>query len=94
MLSVVSHIEVFANNGALPDWRAVEQIARRNPQVVGAAPYINAQALLTDGERCVACWCAASIRPPSRGSRRWRSQVRGAPLTALARRGIRHHSWR
>jgi lipoprotein-releasing system permease protein len=50
MLSVVSHVEVAALNGALPDWRAVEQAARRNPDVVGAAPYINAQALLTRGD--------------------------------------------
>ena len=33
MLSVVSHVEVFAINGALPDWRAVEQTVRRNPAV-------------------------------------------------------------
>ena len=37
MLSVVSHIEVFAVNGAIPDWRAVEQTVRRNPAVIGAA---------------------------------------------------------
>ena len=49
MLSVVSHIEVFSLDAPI-DWRAVEQSARRNPEVIGAAPYINAQALLTRGD--------------------------------------------
>ena len=50
MLSVVSHVEIFANNGALEDWRSTERAVRRNPAVIAAAPYINAQALLTRGE--------------------------------------------
>ncbi len=65
MLSVVSHVEVFANNGALRLARN-RALARRNPQVIGTAPYVTAQALLTNGERFVARWCAESIRPPSR----------------------------
>ena len=31
MLSVVSHVEVFAPDGALADWQATAQAARRNP---------------------------------------------------------------
>jgi lipoprotein-releasing system permease protein len=84
MLSVVSHIEVFASNGALPDWRAVEQIARRNPQVIGAAPYINAQALLTNGES-VRGALVRGIDPAAEPQvSEIASQVRGAQLTALA----------
>ena len=83
MLSVVSHVEVFANNGALSDWRAVEQIARRNPQVIGAAPYINAQALLTNGES-VRGALVRGIDPAAEPQvSEIASQVRGAPLTAL-----------
>ena len=51
MLSVVSHIEVYAAGGAsLPDLATTLQEAKANPQVVGAAPFIAAQALLARGE--------------------------------------------
>ena len=51
MLSVVAHVEVYAAGGAaLPDWRATAALARRNPQVIGAAPFVGAQALIARGE--------------------------------------------
>jgi len=51
MLGVVSHIEVVANNGdALPDAQATLAAIKKNPAVVGAAPFITAQALLARGE--------------------------------------------
>ena len=51
MLSVVSHIEIFAPGGAaLPDANKTMAEARLNPQVIGAAPFISTQALLARGE--------------------------------------------
>ena len=51
MLSVVSHIEIFAPDGAaMPDVARTMEEARRNPQVIGAAPFVSAQALLARGE--------------------------------------------
>jgi lipoprotein-releasing system permease protein len=51
MLSVVAHIEMYdASGGALPDWRATADAALRNPAVVGAAPFIAAQALVGRGD--------------------------------------------
>ncbi|MDP2367800.1 lipoprotein-releasing ABC transporter permease subunit [Rhodoferax sp.] len=51
MLSVVAHIEIVTPGGnALPDLALTLQQARANPQVVGAAPFIAAQALLARGE--------------------------------------------
>lgn len=51
MLSVVSHIEIFAPGGdALPDPTRTLAEARRNPQVIGAAPFVATQALLARGE--------------------------------------------
>jgi lipoprotein-releasing system permease protein len=51
MLSVISHVEVFDPQGAaLADWRATAAIARKNPQVIGAAPFISAQALIARGD--------------------------------------------
>jgi len=51
MLSVVSHVEIYAVGGvSLPDVAQTLTQARANPQVVGAAPFIAAQALLARGE--------------------------------------------
>ncbi len=51
MLAVISHIElVERDGGALADWRALAAQARRNPAVVGAAPFIAAQSLVARGD--------------------------------------------
>ena len=51
MLGVVSHIEIHAaDGGAVPDWQALLSQVQRHPGVVGAAPFISAQALLARGE--------------------------------------------
>lgn len=51
MLSVVSHIEIFAPQGAaLPDPARTLAEAKQNPNVIGAAPFVAAQALLARGE--------------------------------------------
>jgi lipoprotein-releasing system permease protein len=51
MLGVVSHIEIFGpGGGMLADANKTIAEARRNPQVVAAAPFISAQALLARGE--------------------------------------------
>jgi len=51
MLAVIAHIEIFEPHGeALPDWRATAEQARRNPQVIGAAPFVAAQALVARGD--------------------------------------------
>ncbi|MBW8832895.1 MAG: lipoprotein-releasing ABC transporter permease subunit [Burkholderiales bacterium] len=51
MLSVVAHIEVYQSQGdALPDWHVLADKARENKAVVGAAPFIAAQALIARGD--------------------------------------------
>ena len=51
MLGVVSHIEVYAADGApVPDLQQVLARIRQHPAVSGAAPFITAQALLARGE--------------------------------------------
>jgi len=51
MLSVIAHVELRdANGGALADWQATAAQARTHPQVVGAAPFIAAQALVARGD--------------------------------------------
>ncbi|WP_395692050.1 lipoprotein-releasing ABC transporter permease subunit [Piscinibacter sp.] len=51
MLSVIAHVEIYAAGGAaLPDWQATAALARRDPQVIGAAPFVAAQGLVSHGE--------------------------------------------
>lgn len=49
MLSVLAHIEIFSPTGTMPDWQLTAAESLRNPAVKGAAPYVEAQALLTHG---------------------------------------------
>ncbi|MBC7918798.1 MAG: lipoprotein-releasing ABC transporter permease subunit [Rhodoferax sp.] len=51
MLAVVSHIEIYAAGGqALPDVLQTLTRAKAHPEVIGAAPFVAAQALLARGE--------------------------------------------
>jgi lipoprotein-releasing system permease protein len=51
MLGVISHIEILSRDGqALGDIDAIMAAARKNPEVVGVAPFIAAQALIARGE--------------------------------------------
>ena len=51
MLSVVSHVEIAdAEGAALPDWHATAAEARKNPEVIGAAPFVVSQALIARGD--------------------------------------------
>ncbi|HET8748349.1 MAG TPA: lipoprotein-releasing ABC transporter permease subunit [Ramlibacter sp.] len=51
MLSVVSHVEVYGpGGGVLQDVDRTLAEVRRNPEVVGAAPFIATQSLLARGE--------------------------------------------
>jgi lipoprotein-releasing system permease protein len=47
MLSVLAHIEVLDASGAMRDWQAVAKEAFMNKEVKGAAPYAEAQAMMT-----------------------------------------------
>jgi lipoprotein-releasing system permease protein len=47
MLSVLSHVEVFAGRELLHDWQKVIDDARKHPRVTAGAPYVAGQAMLT-----------------------------------------------
>jgi lipoprotein-releasing system permease protein len=49
ILSVASHIEIMGFPD-LKDPAAVASIAQRNPHVIGTAPYVNGQAMLSSGD--------------------------------------------
>ena len=51
MLSVVSHVEIFAPNGqAMADVNTTMQQTKQHPEVIGAAPFVAAQGLIARGE--------------------------------------------
>ena len=49
ILGMASHAEIRALGGALSDWHSALDQARQNPEVVGAAPFVEAQAMLNMG---------------------------------------------
>jgi len=51
MLSVIAHVELHDRwGGALLNWEQLAERARQQPQVLGAAPFVPAQALIARGE--------------------------------------------
>jgi lipoprotein-releasing system permease protein len=50
ILSVVSHVQLTGPGNRLDDWKQVAQAASANPRVREAAPFINAQGMLTYGQ--------------------------------------------
>ncbi len=51
ILGVVSHVQIGGVDNRLADWRPVLEIAERQPHVIGAAPFVQGEAMLTSGER-------------------------------------------
>jgi lipoprotein-releasing system permease protein len=47
ILGVASHIQVSLANGELTDWQKTQAAARRHPEVLAAAPYVQAQGMLS-----------------------------------------------
>ncbi len=49
ILGMASHASISAMDGNLKDWQQVMQLSQDHPQVIGQAPYIEAQTMLTNG---------------------------------------------
>ena len=51
ILGMASHVTISGYEGELKDWRKVaEQVVQKHPDVIGVAPYIRAEGMLTYGE--------------------------------------------
>ena len=50
ILGVASHVTISSFDGRLQEWRAVEQRARENADVIGVAPYVLGQAMVARGK--------------------------------------------
>jgi lipoprotein-releasing system permease protein len=48
ILGVASHVQITGFDGRLQNWQTIAAEARKNPEVAAAAPYVNAQALLSN----------------------------------------------
>lgn len=49
LLGAASHATVNGIEGSLPDWRDVIDQARQHPRVIGAAPFVRTEGMLTNG---------------------------------------------
>ena len=49
ILGVASHVQITGVNNQLDEWQAVAKEASAHPRVVAAAPFVNAQAMLSSG---------------------------------------------
>ncbi len=50
ILGVASHIQISGTGNRLADWQKVAKVASQHPRVTGAAPFVNAQGLLSFGQ--------------------------------------------
>ena len=50
ILGVVSHLQILADDNKLEDWQAVTRIVTQHPRVVATAPFVQAQAMLSNGQ--------------------------------------------
>jgi lipoprotein-releasing system permease protein len=50
ILGVVSHLQILAEDNRLADWQGVAKIAAQHPRVVASAPFVQAQAMLSNGQ--------------------------------------------
>jgi len=49
ILGMVSHATIAGLDGTMRDWQSLRDNARQHPQVVGVAPYVEGQGMLTHG---------------------------------------------
>jgi lipoprotein-releasing system permease protein len=50
ILGVVSHLQIVADDNRLEDWQSVAKLAAQHPRVVATAPFVQAQAMLSNGQ--------------------------------------------
>src|SRR3954467_775767 len=50
ILGVASHVQISGVADRLADWQSVAKLAAEHPRVIGTAPFVNAQALISFGQ--------------------------------------------
>ena len=46
ILGVSAHVQIMGSEGGLDQWQTAREVAMKNPEVVGTAPFVNGQGLL------------------------------------------------
>src|ERR1043165_4480117 len=85
ILGVASHLVLTGPGGQLSDWESVARMATEHPRVLAAAPFVQAQAMLT-GEGTAR---GVAVRGPAAGRLRHRARRRSR---ARAARGARRQA--
>jgi lipoprotein-releasing system permease protein len=49
ILGAAAHIQIVGPEQGMADWESIARVAKDNPEVVAAAPFVNAQGLLSTG---------------------------------------------
>ncbi len=89
ILSVTSHATLMGLNGSLTDWRAVQAQALKLPGVVAAAPYVEAQALLTHGAYTAGTMIRGVLPLEERRAVGLAERIRGGSIEDLTDGGYR-----
>lgn len=50
ILGVVSHLQILADDNRLEDWQELAKTLAQHPRVLGTAPFVQAQAMLSNGQ--------------------------------------------
>jgi lipoprotein-releasing system permease protein len=92
ILGVVSHVQVSSESGELADWAKVMQGVARHPRVKAAAPYVQAQGMLSfDGQ--VRGVMVRGILPEAEDKvADFARYMKSGKLDAVAARRIRHRA--
>ncbi|MDH4275070.1 MAG: lipoprotein-releasing ABC transporter permease subunit [Gammaproteobacteria bacterium] len=51
ILGMTAHATVSGQDGQLTDWQGVADVAKKHPKVIGIAPYIQGEAMLSTGQQ-------------------------------------------
>jgi len=83
ILGAAAHIQLLGGERGLGDWQAVADAASKDPEVVGAAPFVQAQGLLSNGTAVRGVYVRGIVPEAERRVADFGSHMRAGSLEAL-----------
>ena len=83
ILGAAAHIQVLGPEAGIADWKPVAETARANPDVVAAAPFVNAQGLLSTGTAVRGVFVRGVLPDAENQVAEFASHMRAGSLDAL-----------
>jgi lipoprotein-releasing system permease protein len=83
ILAVVSHVEISGGNGEMAGWEQVAQQAAKQPHVVAAAPFVQAQSMLSYGQAVRGAMVRGVLPDQEDQVADFRPHMKGGSLDAL-----------